>query len=1084
MYRIISRGLSDRARTRPFASGPRPIALIALLVALSCAGAFADVIQIARPTVSPASAETRRFIDEQMMRAITTIEATDPGLAIRYDGFALRTAPVSARTAPAVRVRVLATRADGQTMIVLNGDTADGRSESAVHQLSWNELLHRELASMIRFLHGVLTADAPPVGSLTFLQDFTTDYIATGDLPATSFVQPYSLTGLPGRLMIAAGSIVLETDPFFREQAKLGVGPELTGAWATHADVTPAGTVFAASMAQQGLVRIVPEIPTPFRLPTRSTVMNLAVTDDGSVFTLDMNQTFVRIAGQSVQQVRLDLPQGTYVSFIAAGPDNTLIVWEPTHRAFFTFDTDGNRLGMMHPHLSMSTAIGLRAFSPYPNGDIIALFLDRIARIARDGGVMWEVLADDLPEVGQLMMHTGMHVDHESGLVYLLNIQLKRISQLIDVDAIQEQRALTDTERRLLDSNEKLRRNPYDQSALAERASLYEEIEAWEAAAYVWETAYAIDPTRRAIAERRDAVLLKRLEENAERLFAQTIDLLESRGPASAAWAYQRAQTEFESLIGRAPGNDAARQRLAELRRAYERASAPPDDRPPLSIQEVAIGDLFPALYAVYQTTPAGSVVVRNDGTSAIDDVRVTVEMRYLEFPTPGGSAARIEPGESATLALRVPISADSLRIQESSPVPVRVSLSYRVDGQERDASVIEVVTLHRATALTWDDSGKLAAFVTPRDPIVEAFAAAFTDIDDARRFHLSGKLFRAALIADAVGAIGLQYVEDPVTGITEVLGNPTVVDTVRFPRNTLRLGIGDCDDTTALLSSLYEAVGISTAIMTSPAHVFLAFDTGEPEANRWLFESPDTRAIAHNGTIWLPFETTILDQGFLASWREGSRLYGRYEPLGQIEFLPVIDQWQRFPPLPLADPSFSVAPPPRSLVEPRYAESLTDVTAVLYERSVRELESELAGRAGAAAVRTLNRLGILHGVFAEIGAAESSFRRALSIDPNHRAAYINLANLDMLAGDPASALAWLDDADRIRPGGALVTLLRAQAYHLAGDRAAATRQMTMLAEASPELYALNIHLVGDQGGTRASDAAGRASFPWAVEDE
>ena len=97
---------------------------------------------------------------------------------------------------------------------------------------------------------------------------------------------------------------------------------------------------------------------------------------------------------------------------------------------------------------------------------------------------------------------------------------------------------------------------------------------------------------------------------------------------------------------------------------------------------------------------------------------------------------------------------------------------------------------------------------------------------------------------------------------------------------------------------------------MTSPGHVFMAFDTGEPEQNGWLFESETTSAIAYGGTVWLPYETTILAEGFLASWEEGSRLYKRHAAAGEIEFIPIASERTRFPALPLDPASFAITAP------------------------------------------------------------------------------------------------------------------------------------------------------------------------------
>jgi len=97
----------------------------------------------------------------------------------------------------------------------------------------------------------------------------------------------------------------------------------------------------------------------------------------------------------------------------------------------------------------------------------------------------------------------------------------------------------------------------------------------------------------------------------------------------------------------------------------------------------------------------------------------------------------------------------------------------------------------------------------------------------------LSGRIFQAMRVLDAVGTFGIAYVQDPDSPISRTLGRAETVDTVRFPRLTLMNRTGDCDDTTALVCSLLESVGVRTAIATTPGHIFMAFDTGEPPERR-----------------------------------------------------------------------------------------------------------------------------------------------------------------------------------------------------------------------------------------------------------
>ena len=204
---------------------------------------------------------------------------------------------------------------------------------------------------------------------------------------------------------------------------------------------------------------------------------------------------------------------------------------------------------------------------------------------------------------------------------------------------------------------------------------------------------------------------------------------------------------------------------------------------------------------------------------------------------------------------------------------------------------------MHRRSALIWDDNAKLASFITPNEDVVAGFALrVLAGLEDAGGAgggrgasggrgaipagiaSVSPRMLRAMRLADAMGRYGINYVEDPRSPFSEVHGAQQAVDTVRFPRQTLYYRSGDCDDTSALLASLYEAAGLDTAIVTTPGHVMIAVDTQEPVSNAWMFETSGTMAIPHDGTLWIPVETTVVNRGFAVAWQEGTHLVRRHE--------------------------------------------------------------------------------------------------------------------------------------------------------------------------------------------------------------
>ncbi len=247
---------------------------------------------------------------------------------------------------------------------------------------------------------------------------------------------------------------------------------------------------------------------------------------------------------------------------------------------------------------------------------------------------------------------------------------------------------------------------------------------------------------------------------------------------------------------------------LRELKKLFGEGGTGQGTTPPaLSIEHAALGPVFPSLIKRYLEVPVGSVTVKNLSSRPVDNVKVSAFInRYMDFPAEMPVVARIAPGATATVPLCLAFAPGLTEVQEDLPVQVLIEVSGVVSGVVQTVSKTVNATVLRRTALVWDDTRKIAAFITPNDDTVSGFALRTSSVVDAGSSRrLSARLLRAIRIIDALGACGISYVEDPDSPITKALGSSTTVDTVRFPRTTLANRTGDCDDTTVLLATLLE---------------------------------------------------------------------------------------------------------------------------------------------------------------------------------------------------------------------------------------------------------------------------------------
>jgi tetratricopeptide (TPR) repeat protein len=490
-----------------------------------------------------------------------------------------------------------------------------------------------------------------------------------------------------------------------------------------------------------------------------------------------------------------------------------------------------------------------------------------------------------------------------------------------------------------------------------------------------------------------------------------------------------------------------------------------------------------------YAANPAGSVSVRNTSVLKVDNVRASVMIpRFMDFPAEAPALASLAPGASASFPLTLPLNRSVLELQEDMTVQARIDVTCNTGGSAQTVSRIVPATIHRNTALTWDDTAKIASFVTPNEEVVNGFARrSLAPAGEEKRFLLSPKLFQAMRVCDALAAHGITYVEDPASPISTSLGKPAVVDTVQLPRVTLFNRAGDCDDTTALLASLLEAIGVRTAILTTPGHIFIAFDTGEPAESARFLSNSKLQIIARAGSAWIPVETTSpLQKGFISAWAAGSQLVGTYRTNGPFEFIQLAEARASYPPLPLPPSTIAVAEPARSAVDSLFAASLSGFTASLYTARLADMEAKLKGLTGTQAAKLRVQQGILHAMFGRLAEAGLAFETARKEDPALVSPYVNLANVRLVEKGADAALAVIREGLARSPGSMLLNLAAARCWVAKGDKPRAAEYLAKVRSSDPEIasrYSLFLG-IGQAAGSGAPDSEAAAGSAQRATDE
>ena len=573
---------------------------------------------------------------------------------------------------------------------------------------------------------------------------------------------------------------------------------------------------------------------------------------------------------------------------------------------------------------------------------------------------------------------------------------------------------------------------------------------------------------------------------NAGKLKEKALSIIARLGPESARLAYSRAVQMYEQILAGNPENSKAKHEMDELKNSFLKKNREGEKAPPLKFKELKVAGLFPSLMRYYAEHPAGSVIIENTGDRAVKNIRVSLFIKkFMDFPWQSKVIGELKPGGTAKVDLYVLFNQSVLDLEEDISAQVNVKVSYSVGSEKNELSVSDskAVTLYRRTALRWDNSGKLASFITPHEDTVERFShsalrasGVSAEKSEAGGYDLPGKFLRAAKISDMLGSYGINYVEDPDSPISRVLGKVKVEDTVRFPRKTLLIRSGDCDDTTALLCALMESAGIETAIMTSPGHVFMAFNSGESAGSSWMFTTDSYAVVPCKGMLWIPVETTVLERGFMNAWETASDIYRRNKSNGKIEFLPVAEEQTEFPPISLPKSIFHITLPEPAKTRDLYGISINTIHESLYGEVFSAYSRKAAKVSGRKKAYLENRIGILNARFGREEAAGKVFKKLIRQFPDYISPYVNLSNLYLIENRVKEAEGVLKKAVSVKPDSAVLNLKLAFIYYRKSDKEQVLKYFLKARKGAPAGAKRYSYLInGPSAGKEAAERAGNA---------
>ena len=421
-----------------------------------------------------------------------------------------------------------------------------------------------------------------------------------------------------------------------------------------------------------------------------------------------------------------------------------------------------------------------------------------------------------------------------------------------------------------------------------------------------------------------------------------------------------------------------------------------------IRFSDTELHSVFAAMQSFYITNPIGKAVLVNKENTAVKNMEVSFfQTELMDAPTPCISIDSIDPGESVEIPLYAYFNDRVFNVEGVKPYTGEIIVQYEYKNRAAEQRHSISYDLHDKTALTWDNAEKVAAYITPADSALRNYSSYIRQIvKDETVSSFNNHLQSAIQIYNGLDVLGLLYQSDPSSPFTVVQGNTQVIDSISLPRDTLKRITGDCDDLTVLYCSLLETLGIETAFITVPGHIYAAFNTKIPSSGYKEINPDRNMTINLNGELWVPVEITLIGtSGFTEAWRKGaSQWHALDDQVESRDFFSTEKAQQTFRAVGLKEIDLGLQYGNTDIIRNKFRDDFREIQQIVllsYEETVAD-----RGRK-----QGLNQLGVKYAMFERYSDARNAFSRSISLDKNYLPAQINLANLEYITGNSGKAL-------------------------------------------------------------------------------
>lgn len=418
---------------------------------------------------------------------------------------------------------------------------------------------------------------------------------------------------------------------------------------------------------------------------------------------------------------------------------------------------------------------------------------------------------------------------------------------------------------------------------------------------------------------------------------------------------------------------------------------------------------IFPCAIHHYTKTPSGTISLKNLSKFPLTNVHCSMQIGNLSFPQ-DTILKLIPPEKTVVLPLNIRFNQNELlKINQETPSDITVKCKFTENNRSGIADFNLPVIIGGINDFDWKKPEMIASFITPEDDVIKKISRLAISSINFSYDSILPVIVNAAAVYECIRNTGIVYIKDVI--------NHKNLDNIQFPFQTMSLGSGDCDDTSVLLASLLESIGIETSMLVSEDHILIMFNTGVFAKNAMSITYDSTQYVIHNNTLWIPIETTRFNSNsFLDAWKAGIDQYNLFKKYSFVSIIDIRKSWNQYPP---ANPSHIKIAIPEIPVNELNNNVLGIMDTLIKRKNVEQENKEkdcLSMIKKYPNKVNYSRLGAFYVHNGNIKKAYDYFYKAYCIDSLDPEIQINFANIRCLTEDKPEIEMLYQNAIKIKP--------------------------------------------------------------------